>query len=373
MLADSGQRVRKVLITGPLLADPGGVANYYSNLLPVLRRFKKFDIDYLEIGSTRGAAGKFHPIVDQARVRNVLIDGQFDLVHVNPSLTLKSFLRDGFIVRQARRCGIPVVVFFRGWEEVTEQRIEKRWQWLFRMLYGDASLFIVLASDFANKLHQWGITAPVALATTAVPDEALAGFSMEKKLQYLQGVDEIRVLFLARIEPGKGVLETLEGVGRLVRAGLKVRLTIAGDGAAMKDVVKAIESNPDLKTCVNLAGYVRGEEKTKLLASHHVYCLPTAGEGMPNSLLEAMAFGMAIVTCGVGGIKDFFEEGVMGHLLERVSGADVADKLQMLVDQPSRIIEMAAYNHGYARENFLAGKVGGRLIEMYGKVLRVDD
>lgn len=363
-------RVQRVLITGPLLADPGGVANYYTNVLPILRDSHQFDIEYLEIGSSRGAAGILHPIADQLRIRRTLARTRFDLLHVNPSLTLKSFLRDGLIVRQASRHGLPVLVFFRGWEEEIENRIHAHWQWLFRSMYGRASLFIVLASHFAEKLRQWGISAPIELATTAVSDSTLGGFSIEDKVRAMRNIDELRVLFLARLEPAKGVLETLEGVAQLARAGRRVRLTVAGVGPAMDDLRRAVESNVELRTRVRLAGYVRGQEKADLFASHHVYCLPTAyGEGMPNSLLEAMAFGMAIVTCGVGGIKDFFQEQTMGYLIERVSGDAVAERLRRLVTEPDRLAEISFYNYRYAQENFLASRVGHKLLANYAGLL----
>jgi glycosyltransferase involved in cell wall biosynthesis len=365
--------VRRVLITGPLLADPGGVASYYSHVLPVLHQNEDFHIEYLEIGSSRGAAGIFHPVADQIRINRTLSKGNFDLVHVNPSLEFKSFLRDGLFVRQACQRRIPVIVFFRGWDDETARRIEKRWQWLFRLLYGRASLFIVLGSAFERWLRQWGISVPIVMATTTVPDRALLQFSLDKKMGEMKVLQELRVLFLARLEPGKGALATLEGVSQLIHAGYRVRLTIAGDGSEMDDVLKSIERNPTLGLCVSVAGYVRGDYKAHLLASHHVYCLPTAGEGMPNSLLEAMAFGMAIITCGVGGITDFFEDGVMGYLLEKASGSEVADKLRKLVSQPRTISDMAAYNHRFAKETFSAQQVGTKLIEVYRKVLGVHE
>lgn len=364
-VAVPGARRRRVLITGPLLDDPGGVANYYRFMLPALRDERQFDVDYLEIGSSRRSGGRLHPVADQLRIGRALANGGFDLVHVNPSLNPKSFLRDGLILRQARSQGIPVLVFFRGWDEASERRVDRHWQWLFRHLYGDATAFIVLASDVGQKLRQWGITAPIVQATTAVPPAVAALFSDAAKRSELLPADDIRILFLARIEAEKGIFETLAGVGQLIRKGCRVTLTVAGDGAAMPDVVSAINRDPELKDRVVLAGYVRDAEKARLLASHHIYCLPCKGEGMPNSLLEAMASGMAVLTCGVGGIKDFFEDGAMGHLLARTSASEVAEKLQKLVNQPARILEMGSYNARYAREHFSLAKARKRLLSAY--------
>lgn len=56
------------------------------------------------------------------------------------------------------------------------------------------------------------------------------------------------------------------------------------------------------------------KKKIETFISHDIYCFPTYGEGMPVSLLEAMAFGFPVVTRPVGGIKDFFENGKHGFL-----------------------------------------------------------
>ena len=64
---------------------------------------------------------------------------------------------------------------------------------------------------------------------------------------------------------------------------------------------------------VNFLDWITGEQKARALHDADVYLLASYhGEGMPNSLLEAMACGLSIITTDVGGIKDFFEPEKMG-------------------------------------------------------------
>ena len=361
----------RVLITGPALRDEGGVANYYNAVLGHLASDGRYEVEYFELGSTKGNMGPLHPLADQAGFHRMLGRFRPDLVHVNPSLTLKSFFRDGLIIVQARRRRIPVVVFFRGWDRATEVRLDHQFGWLFRRTYGRANGFIVLASRFRDKLVEWGVHVPVFLETTTVPDAVMTSFDIGERVERLRSDRRLKILFLARLEPAKGVLETLEAVEKLLHRGIDVSLTIAGNGPALEDLQRFLDAHGGLGASVELAGYVRGEAKRALFLRHHVYCFPSEyWEGMPNSVLEAMALAMPIVTCPVGGLADFFEDGRMGHLVPSRDASLVADRLARLAGDRETAMAMAVYNHEYATKRFMARDVARRLGEIYLSVAR---
>lgn len=367
---EGGKRRYRILITGPLSTDPGGVSNLFNTILPALRSHADLSVEYLELGSSRRAGGILHPVLDQIRFRGAIAKARPDIVHVNPSLTARSIVRDGLLVRQARRQGIPTVAFFHGWDKPVETAIDRRWRWLFRYLFGDVSVFAVLASEFSQKLRNWGILAPIVQLATAVPDQAFWSGRSRNSPGKPGAQKALRVLFLARLEHSKGVLETIDGVAQLVKAGKKIKLTVAGDGPAMSDVRRLLAHDPVLRKDVIVTGYVRGQEKAKLFESHNVYCFPTRyGEGMPVSLLEAMAAGMAIISSSVGGIKDFFQEGKMGFLLNVGSGREVAQKLELFLGEPQLVRKMGDFNRKYAEDHFSANHLARNISAMYDRLL----
>lgn len=215
-------------------------------------------------------------------------------------------------------------------------------KWFFDRTYARADRFIVLAKSFSDCLSEWGIDVPIELATTTVADELLDGFSISGKLNSVISSEDIKLLYLARLEPEKGVLELINGVGELLHRGEKLTLTIAGDGPAMGQVCERVVALGESSMRVKIAGYVRGSEKVRLLESHHIFCFPTRyGEGMPNSVLEAMAFGMSILTCPVGGLADFFEDGTMGVLLKDASSTAIAEAISGLVRDRQSLARIA--------------------------------
>jgi glycosyltransferase involved in cell wall biosynthesis len=359
----------KVMIVGPDRQDPGGVANYYNAVFPRLGD-NEVTPYYLAIGSTYAGSGVKHIITDQIRYWKALSEYKPDLVHLNPSLDLKSYLRDGLFIWQAKLRNRLVLVFFRGWNESLERTVSGSLRWFFQCTYARADAFIVLASKFSDRLRGWGVQTPIILGTTTVADELLEGFSMDLKAEDLRQSQPVQLLFLGRLEKEKGVMDVLEAVTQLLEEGAEIALTIAGDGPMMNEVQQVVARLDRYRDKIRVIGYVRGSAKQDVLRSHHIYCFPTQYmEGMPNSVLEAMAFGMPIVTCPAGGIADFFEDKKMGVLLPDRESGGIKTAIISLISERNRLAEIGRYNHEYAKTRFLASCTAQSLRTYYKSVV----
>lgn len=245
--------------------------------------------------------------------------------------------------------------------------------YIFSVTYGRADAFIVLAKAFAESLRQWGVSAPIFIDTTTVNDELLRDFSIDRKVDSIRNAKELRILYLARLERKKGVLELVEAVKRLLDRGVKLSLTIAGDGPVADETRTLIDGLGQHQDSVQLVGYVRGDEKVKIFESHHIYCFPTQyGEGMPNSVLEAMAFGLPVVTCPVGGVADFFEDNKMGILLKETNPDSIASSILELILNRVKLLDIARYNYSYAQRRFLSSTTAEILRGRYIEILITD-
>lgn len=357
-----------LLLTTPSLNDQGGVASYINSVIPFLA--KRHEVQCFEVGSTRNKSRIFHPLVDQIDFHRLISSTQFHICHVNPSLNLKSFFRDGLLIWQAKKAGLLVVVFIHGWRKDFEQVVAKRLLWFFKKTFGQADAFIVLASEFKKVIQKWGVTQPIYLGTTTVDESLLDEFSIENKIIEIRQAEKIKILFLSRLEREKGVFETVDAVCELVEKKLPVVLSIAGNGSVMDELRQYINEKKLPENTIRLLGYVKGSDKKAAFADNHLYCFPTYyGEGLPTSVLEAMAFGMPVVTCPVGGIADFFEEGKMGYLCKGKDQQALAQMLEMLLADQEKLIEIGRYNHIYAKENFMASKVADKLNGIYESLL----
>lgn len=141
-------------------------------------------------------------------------------------------------------------------------------------------------------------------------------------------------------------------------------LLVAGDGseAAAAQAYATREAIAD----VEFLGYVPGPAKREAFLRSHVYLFPSwHGEGMPNSLLEAMACGLAVVTRPVGGVPDVCLDGAMGRLIHTAEPEELAQAVGALGGEPERLATIAAGNQSFARERFLATRVAAHLEAIY--------
>jgi len=116
----------------------------------------------------------------------------------------------------------------------------------------------------------------------------------------------IKVLFVAHCSREKGLFAAIEGVRLanrlLIARGLPLRLQFTAAGNFIDPGEQAefdrLRQEPELAGAVQHAGFVSGEHKTRLYREADIFCFPTSylGENQPVNLIEAMAFGLPLVT-----------------------------------------------------------------------------
>jgi len=294
---------------------------------------------------------------------------KFDLVHLSPSLGKTAILRDSFYARKCIKNKIPFVVFFHGWDITYEKKLEKSgYNHRIRDIFGKASAIWVLSLEFKKKLIDWGFDKDkIILETTMVDDLLLENFDMKRKIREIKKADIINILFISRIIKEKGVYEAVSAFEILKQKYDNIRFFIAGDGNELNNIKEFVKSKNI--SGIQFTGYISGRNKIDLLTKSHLLFFPSYyNEGMPIAVLEAMAFGMPVITRKVAGLNDFFEHGKMGYFTESLMPKNFADFIEKILLSRELLEKMAVYNYDYAQKRFLASKVVKRIEDIYEKV-----
>ena len=315
----------KVLIVKTYSSNKGGVASYYNSILPHL--MCNNHISVLEIGKKKKTKIPINIIMDQIRFNQKCKTHL--IVHLNPSLRIKSIIRDAVFSYKASKSKSKLIVFFHGWNDRLDKVITKCFKDLFKITYGKADAMIVLSNRFKERLVEWGYRNKIYTETTAVDDSLINGFSLSDRLNKKPN-DTINILVLSRIEKKKGIIKTIDALSILKNKGLKIKLNIAGDGAMLNYIVKYV-NDKKLNNCVKFYGYIKGKEKASALIESDIFCLPSSSEGMPTALLEAMSFGLPIIATGVGGIKDIYKNIKFGILLDEAHPSIIAKSVNEII------------------------------------------
>ncbi len=150
--------------------------------------------------------------------------------------------------------------------------------------------------------------------------------------------EPFRVLSVGRLVKKKDPRPTIEAIGRLRDLGIDASLTIAGDGELRGTVEEFIE-NHNLSAHVKLMGAVSHSAVIRLLQNadafvqHSVTAAGGDEEGMPMSVLEAMASGLAVVGTHHAGIPEAI--GDAGHLIEPGDTDSLFGSLQVIAEDPA--------------------------------------
>ena len=350
---------KNVLIIAPHPHKNGGVSNYYTTLSQYLPSHFKF----LFRGTKSNNPNIFHYLFDYfittIKLIFLLSTRNFKYILINNSLSKFSLFRDLVYIIIIALFRVKFILFFRGWNQDYGDNMNKFDKYIFSKFYLKAYKVIVLSSSFKNQLLNLGYDKEIFLETTTVDENLLHYFTLDLKHQLK---NEVNLLFLSRVLMDKGIYELLDAYNELKIKFNNINLTICGDGSDLKDVIKySIEKN--IKD-ISFTGYIRGDEKIAIYKKSHIFILPSYTEGMPNSLLEAMAFGLPIITTYVGGIRDFFEDGRMGYFIKEKSADDIIMKIEELIIQPELRRNMSNFNFNYAKDKFYSSRVAQRFIKI---------
>jgi glycosyltransferase involved in cell wall biosynthesis len=121
-----------------------------------------------------------------------------------------------------------------------------------------------------------------------------------------------RIVTVARLRPEKGHDLLIEAVAVVFREFPDATLTIVGDGPLREELARRVAER-GLAGQVQLAGHT--DDVAGVLRQHDLFVLATRSEAFPNSVIEAMASGLAVLTTRVGGIPELVEDGRNGLLV----------------------------------------------------------
>jgi glycosyltransferase involved in cell wall biosynthesis len=193
----------------------------------------------------------------------------------------------------------------------------------------------------------------------------LAGETLTADAQAQAGGDPqvVHVLYLAHCTREKGAFDAMTGVAlankKLAGQGspISLRLTVTGTLVTADDRAEFDKLMKDsaISGCVHYAGFVSGKQKDQLLRTADIFCFPTfyPNENQPVNLIEAMAFGLPVLTTRWRSLPEIFPPGYEG-LVDVRSPEQIADVLMDLMTVDGEALR-GLFLRNFTLNNYLAG------------------
>ncbi len=177
-----------------------------------------------------------------------------------------------------------------------------------------------------------------------------AGFDKNKIVKIPTFIDASKIvpcyehqnylLFLGRLVPEKGAKFAIEAL-KYLKEFPDIKLKITGELTDRDVEIKHIIDENNLQDKVEFVGFKRGNELADMISnSIAVLCPAIWYENMPNSVIEAYAYGKPVIASDVGCFNEIIEDGRTGYLFEKKNAEDLASKIKLLLSNPLSIKEL---------------------------------
>jgi glycosyltransferase involved in cell wall biosynthesis len=178
----------------------------------------------------------------------------------------------------------------------------------------------------------------------------------------------VQAIYLGLISDSKGAFDLIAAVARLAPAArARLRLVMAGNGEAERARRAVVQKG--LSDCIEVRDWLDPQQRDRLLGESQLFILPSYREGLPMSMLEAMAWGLAPICSPVGSIAEVISHGCNGMLVPAGNVDALANAISTLVVDDDQRASLGVRARSSV-EPFAVDRYIDRLMDIYSAVAR---
>ncbi|WP_144924316.1 glycosyltransferase family 4 protein [Halorubrum salsamenti] len=269
-------------------------------------------------------------------------DGEdFDVIHAHSHCYFVTNL-----AALKRRLGdLPLAITNHGLysQNAPERLFSLYLQTLGRWTFNQADVVFCYTDVDKQRVRELGVSSRIEVVSNGIDTERFTPEGPESDLIDAEGPV---VLFVGRFAEGKRPWLAVEAFAGVLEEYPDAELYLCGDGALREDLETQV-AELGIGESVTFLGHVSYDEMPKVYRSGDVLVLPSRAEGVPRTVLEAMASGLEIVMSDLDQVTPML--GKRGHVVADVGNESFADGLFEAIEDPSETSEqIAADEHRWA-------------------------
>jgi colanic acid/amylovoran biosynthesis glycosyltransferase len=257
------------------------------------------------------------------------------------------------------------IVSFHG-ADVTVDMNKLAYRQATREMLTAAKLVLVRSESLRRAVADLGCDPrKIEIQRTGIP---LGEFPFRERSFPMNG--EWRLVQAGRLIEKKGLPVTLRAFAVFLDQHPNATLTIAGEGPLLGQLQK-LARELNINARVSFTGFVSQEQLREIYHRSHIFLHPSQTgrdgnqEGIPNSMLEAMASGLPVFATEHGGIPEAIENGLSGVLVPECDHEGLARALVNAAKDPAFLLQIARSGAEAVRKNFDLQLQAHRLEDIY--------
>jgi glycosyltransferase involved in cell wall biosynthesis len=267
-----------------------------------------------------------------------------------------------------RLYGLPYIISLRGADVPSDEvkRFARQYKVLrpfVRWLWHDADALVAVSNGLRSYAHE---TAP-ALPIQVIPNAIDLSTFIPARQRDRDG--PVRLMYVGRFNAFKNVEMLIQAVARLQDIDVgDFELELVGEGE-QRPALERLVSELGLTRQIHFSGWVARERIADYYRCADIFTTATTWEGMPNTVLEAMACGLPIVGTQASGLQELVKDGINGYLVPVKDVDALAKALAHLIDNGYERHRMGRESRKLAEREFAWQYIAEQYVEVYGNVL----
>ncbi len=270
------------------------------------------------------------------------------------------------VLRASRELGVPCVVSIQGGDGHWVGSCCETHRLGMQRVLEHAGAVLIGGESFAHEVvERLAVPRPVFTIVPGAVD--VHRFTPEPGRGVGEAADPARLLYHGRVDRRKGALDFIDALELLRAQQVRVAATISGIGPdleACRERVAAL----DLQGLVRFSGYADYQAAPAVYHRQDIFVSPTYAEGFSNTVLEAMASGLPVVSCFAVGINDCLRHNENALLAEPGDVAAQAAALRRLIEEPPLRARLAATALEECRRVYAWEAVAREIMQVYARV-----
>lgn len=267
--------------------------------------------------------------------------------------------KDAVIVAICRLLRLKHVFHFHNKGVVHYAAANKKADRLYRFVFKKAHV-ILLSPLLYEDIAAYVSKENVSFCANGIP---AMGSKINKASKFPNA--PLQVLFLSNLITTKGIWELLAACQLLREQAISFHCNIVGgEGDVTAQALEKQIQDRGLQECVSYLGKKYGEQKAAVFEEADVFIHPTYEDCFPLVLLEAMQFGLPIISTPEGAIPEIVKEGETGFIVPKKDAAALADKITFLQQNPSRLKEIGESAKEKFQQEYTLHQFEQRMVEI---------
>jgi colanic acid/amylovoran biosynthesis glycosyltransferase len=300
------------------------------------------------------------------RISALLQDGSYDIIHCQ----FGTLAPIALAYRDAGIISGKLITTFRGID--ISKYVQENGIYVYNQLFQEGEFFLANCKFFGDRAINLGCDPNRLVVHGSGLDCCKFAF---KPRYFPVNANNVQIATTGRLVEKKGIEYAIRAVAKIAETYPNIEYKIIGDGE-LKEQFEQLITELNIGHIVKLLGWRQQKEIVEILDNAHIFIAPsiTAADGNQdapvNTLKEAMAMGLPVISTTHGGIPELVEDGVSGFLVPERDVEAIATKLSYLITHSELWENMGKAGRARVEEKYDMNKLNDELVEIYQQMLR---